>query len=103
MQLALVAHGIEDRTRLADLAARRADHALGRFADRIGRVVLRLRDVNGPKGGISRQVLAEVHLVGGGLVVVRDMSDRWEAAISLALERAGGSLRRAVGRLRWRR
>ena len=43
--------------------------ALGRFGDRIGRVVVLLRDLNGPEGGIDKSVRVLTRIDGVGLVV----------------------------------
>ncbi|MBA3847867.1 MAG: HPF/RaiA family ribosome-associated protein, partial [Planctomycetes bacterium] len=41
---------------------RRAAFALGRFATRIEALSLRIRDVNGPRGGVGFSCLARVRL-----------------------------------------
>lgn len=62
--------------------------AVGRFDSRIGRVRVRLEDVNGPKGGKDKQCTVDVTLARGGRhVIVRELSEDLYAAISGAAHR----------------
>ena len=49
---------------------RRLRFALGRFDGRIGRVTVRISDVNGPRGGIDKRCRIEVSLIPRGVVRV---------------------------------
>ncbi|MBN8527476.1 MAG: HPF/RaiA family ribosome-associated protein [Planctomycetes bacterium] len=102
MQLAMHAHGLAGRRhdRLFRLAAERADAALGRLADRVAGVVLRLSDENGPKGGRALRCVATLQLVGGGSLVSTSLSSDWQDACSRALDRAATLVKRCTGRKR---
>ena len=83
---ALRAH-VEERLRFA----------LGRFADRLGRVHVRLWDENGPKGGEDMHCSIEAR--GAGVQVrVDDRDADLYAAVSRAAERVSRTVHRAVER-----
>lgn len=70
------------------------DKALGRFKDRITRVEVHLRDINGPKEGVDQRCSIEVRLAGyDPLAVDADAAD-----ITTAVREAAGKARRAVER-----
>jgi ribosomal subunit interface protein len=73
--------------------------ALGRRRDRIARVVVRLADENGPRGGVDKQCRIRAYLVGGPAVHIHQRASDLYAAIDLAADRAGQALARRAGRL----
>jgi ribosome-associated translation inhibitor RaiA len=79
---------------------RRLRSALGRFAARIDRLTVRLRDVNGPRGGVDKRCRIAATLIPRGLVIVEGQGDDPFALISRAAKRARRSVRRALGRRR---
>jgi ribosome-associated translation inhibitor RaiA len=81
---------------------RRLRFALGRFAGRIGRVLVRLSDVNGPRGGVDKRCRIAVALIPRGMVRVEAAGHDPFAVVALAAKRAGRSLRRTLGRRRIR-
>jgi len=83
---------------VVELARRRLAFALGRFAHRIGRVVLRLDDVNGPKGGEDIACVAQVNLAPSGRLVVRGTYPSAEFAVCTTAERLRHCLLRQFGR-----
>ncbi len=79
---------------LREHAVRRIHLHLSRFGSDIDSVLVRLSDVNGPKGGLDKQCQVTVRGPNFSAVVTNDLSaDAW-SAVDLAVERAG----RAVGR-----
>lgn len=81
----------------ADLARRRLEFALGRFASRIRSLRVRLTDLNGPRGGLDKQCLVTVRLDRPRRVIVIEDVDPDEAvAMSRAVERAARAVSRAV-------
>lgn len=66
---------------------RRAGFALGRLADRIRRVEVRLEDVNGPRGGVDKRCRVEVAGPFGSRIVEVHDSD-FRAAVDRAMETA---------------
>ncbi len=90
----------------ADLRAyieRRLRFALGRFGPRLERIVLRLADVNGPRGGEDKRCTVAVRLRPGREVFVSHAHRDVRAAVDLAAERAGSAVAREIARRRdWR-
>ncbi len=74
--------------------ARRLQFSLGRFSDSIGRVNVRVVDINGPRGGEDKACRIEVRLRPNGTVFVQDT----DAVVLSALDRAADRTARAVAR-----
>ncbi len=89
---------LEDTVRA--YAARRIHFALGRFASRVGRVVIRISDVNGIRGGVDKCCHISAELVPSGKIVVQKADTELFTAIDRAGERAGQALKREIQRLR---
>ena len=85
---------------LKDHIERRLRFALGRFAERIDRLSVRLSDVNGPRGGIDKRCRIAVALVPRGVVMVEGSGDDPFALVTEAAKRAGRAVRRALERRR---
>jgi hypothetical protein len=79
---------------------RRADFALGRFGDRVRRVRVRLRDLNGPRGGLDQACGLDVLLTSGELVTVEAVRESMESAATAALDRMARRLRDQFNRRR---
>jgi len=77
--------------------------ALGKFGDRIGRVVVLLRDLNGPEGGIDKSVRVLTRIDGVGLVAAMVVDCDWNVAIDRASHHIGQNVARALIRQRQRR
>ncbi len=73
-------------------------YALGRFASRIQRVSVRLRDINGPKGGQDKNCQILLFLRGGAQLVIEKRAIGWLEAIDAAAFSAGRALARVVSR-----
>jgi ribosomal subunit interface protein len=80
---------------------RRLKFALRFGEEDINKVVLRLSDINGPRGGVDKccQVLAVVN--GMNDVVVTDIEDDMYSAINRASHRAGRTIRKKLARRRY--
>lgn len=101
MQIAIRSRHIDVSRLNTDLIQARLHRALKAGSDRVGRVIVRLGDVNGPKGGIDAHCSILIYLNGTKSVIhVQDVAETHLQAISRATERAGRSLRRTVGRFR---
>ena len=73
---------------------------LGKFAENVERVSVRVEDMNGPKGGVDMVCRVKVTLSGMESVVV-DVQDRTEiAAVDRAIDAAERGVRRTLGRVR---
>ncbi|HEX7219074.1 MAG TPA: HPF/RaiA family ribosome-associated protein [Burkholderiales bacterium] len=71
---------------------------LGRFARAVERVTVRVRDVNGPRGGVDKLCSIKVVLAGLPSVVVEQKHASLQAAMDAALRRVEVAVRRSVKR-----
>jgi len=83
---------------LRNHAERRMRMTLTCCDDRILRVVMRLSDVNGPRGGADKRCHLQVVLAGLPDVVIEDTEADLYVAIDRATDRAGRTLLRKVDR-----
>jgi ribosome-associated translation inhibitor RaiA len=83
---------------LRNHAERRMRFALTCCDDHIQRVVMRLSDINGPRGGADKRCQVQVVLAGLPDVVIEDTEADLYIAIDRATERAGQTLLRKVDR-----
>ncbi len=93
MRLSLRVRGAISNKELDEQVRDRAAVALGRFGTRIASVVVRLDDLNGPKGGIDKRCTVEVTgSFGQQLAETRDKNFR------AAVDRAFAVVQRSVVR-----
>ncbi|HET7584541.1 MAG TPA: CBS domain-containing protein [Gemmatimonadaceae bacterium] len=71
---------------------------LGKFALAIERVSVRVRDVNGPRGGVDHECQVKVVLSGLPSVVARVQDAFWQVAIDRALTTVAQRVRRSLER-----
>jgi hypothetical protein len=76
-----------------DYIERRLLFALGRFGGRIRRVMVRLEDMNGPRGGLDKRCHIEVRMPGRVVLVVDVRDVELEPAVSRAAERIARRVR----------
>ncbi len=81
-------------------AARRIRFALGRFAPRVGRIVVRISDINGVRRGVDQCCHISAELLPKGKVVLDQVDADLFSAIDRASERIGQAFRREVQRTR---
>lgn len=80
--------------------ATRLDYALNHGRDIVTRVVVRLSDVNGPRGGVDKCCGIEVRLKGVPALIVQETQADLYVAIDRASERIGRTLDRRLARQR---
>lgn len=87
MNLHVTAPRIELTREARDIIESRLAFAVDRFADRVRRVEVRVRDLNGPRGGLdmSCQVIVTQHR--GGRVMVEAVDETVAAAVSKAADK----------------
>lgn len=104
MNVEIRAHGAALTEDIRSYVQRRLHFALGRFALRVGRVTVRLSDLNGPRGGVDQTCRITVERLPSRQIVVQECVDAdLYAAIDDATTRIGRSFARALQRERERR
>jgi len=87
---------------LTDALRRHAEHqlrlALTCCGNHIQRIIMRLSDINGPRGGTDKRCHLQVVLAGLPDVVIEDTKANMYAAINNATDRAGHTLTRKINR-----
>ena len=71
-----------------------------RFREKIGTIIVRVGNVNRPKGGVDRRCRLLVRTHGKREIVINDRDADLYIAIDRAASRAGRALGRAIGRSR---
>ncbi|WP_420474030.1 HPF/RaiA family ribosome-associated protein [Noviherbaspirillum sp. ST9] len=74
--------------------------AFARTRNRIGRIVVRLRDLNGPRGGRDMMCQVSVSIPGRPEVVIHEVQEDMYNAIDFAFKRAAYRVMRLVTRKR---
>ncbi len=83
---------------LRDHIVKRLEYSLNHGRDVISRVVVRLADINGPKGGVDKCCGIEVRLKGRATIAIDDTQTDLYVAIDRAAERTGRTLDRRIAR-----
>jgi hypothetical protein len=96
MRFQLTAYGIELTPDLREHAQRRMYFALGRLAEHIRRVSVRLGDVNGPRGGLDKSCTVSIETGLGAPIIVRERQSNIHTAVAVAAERAERLLAREL-------
>ena len=89
---------LEPTGAIRDHISRRLAFALSRFSGRLKDVEVRLRDENGPKGGLDKVCRIKATLHGLPTLVVEAVGSDLYATIDTAADRAGRALGRSLRR-----
>lgn len=87
---------------LKDRIDRRLRFALSRFDNRVDRVVVFLKNLNGPKGGIDKSVRILARIDGVGIALAMVVDSVWEIAVDRCTDRIGVNVARQLIRHRQR-
>lgn len=87
---------------LKEYIERRLNAALARARHRVGRIVVRLSDLNGPRGGRDKVCQVSIAMPGQPEVIVRKVQEDMYFAIDSAVSRAAHCARRLSSRRRRR-
>jgi len=98
MQIDIQARHFSLTDALRKHAERRLRFALTCCKDHIQRVVMRLSDTNGPRGGVDKHCHLQLVLAGLSDVVIEDTEADLYLAINRATDRAGRTLTRKINR-----
>lgn len=80
--------------------ARRVRFALSRFGSAIRIIIIRITDVNGPKGGLDTRCVVSVKFASAGEVVVQGQAKDAFSALNYCLPRVGRTITRNLERRR---
>lgn len=98
MRIEIRAHGIELSEALQSYIKHRLRLSLRRFGDKLDRVMVRLKDVNGPRGGADKRYRVSIRLGRHGKVRLEQTHADIYEAIRSASARLRNSLSRRVSR-----
>lgn len=98
MQIDIQSQGFSLTSALLSYAQRRLHFAMAYCSGHVNRVVVRLSDINGPRGGADKRCHIQVVLAGIPDVVVEDTQVDLYAAIDRAITRAKRTVVRKVDR-----
>lgn len=98
MQIDIQARHFTLTNALRSHAEHRIRLALTCCDDHIQRIMVRLSDINGPRGGVDKHCHIQVVLAGLPDVVIEDTEANMYVAINRAADRAGRTLVRKVNR-----
>jgi len=93
MQILIHARDYAVTAALRDFIKRKLGFGVGRFADRIARVSIRLKDTNGPRGGVDQHCRVDVAMNTRGTVA----AEATELDIYTAIKVAVARVARRVG------
>jgi putative sigma-54 modulation protein len=100
MKVEVRVQGTDLADAIRSYAARRIRFALGRFAPRVGRIVVRLSDLNGVRGGVDQCCHISAEILPTGKVVVDRIDADLFSAIDGASERVARAFSREIQRTR---
>lgn len=100
MKIEVRFRGMEASETLREHVLRRIHLQLSRFDGEVGSVVVRIADVNGPKGGVDKRCNITVRGPALAAVIVEDLSADTYSAVVSAAERAARAVGRELERVR---
>lgn len=101
MQYDIQCLGFPATAALTQHVRRRLGFGLTRHSARVARVVVRLGDENGPRGGVDKFCRVQVHLVDAAQVVINDCGPELYAVIDRASDRAARTVAKRLERARF--
>lgn len=101
MRILLKFLGFNPGETLREHVFRRLQAVLAHWSDRLGRVVVRIVDVNGPRGGLDKSCSIQLEVPRRAPVVVSAVSSDYYAAVDQAAHRAGHVAVRLFHRRSW--
>jgi ribosomal subunit interface protein len=98
MDLIVRTNDLELSEALSAFIDRKVDFAVKRYYDEVGRIVVRLADLNGPRGGVDKRCTIVLSLRDGATLVVSGESDDAYAAVAQAAARLDAQIARHLRR-----
>ena len=96
MHLDIRSRGFALSSPLREHAERRLGFALARYSPQLGSVIMRLEDINGPKGGEDKRCRIEVRFEGHPALLTEATGEDLYRAIDTAADRLGRAIARAL-------
>jgi len=100
MQIEIQAVEFDLTDALREHVQRRLHFALSRFEGRVARVIVRLSDLNGPRGGADKNCRLQIRVHGLPDVIIEDVEADLYVAINRAADRAARTVERQLRRAR---
>jgi putative sigma-54 modulation protein len=100
MKIEVRFRAIEGSETFREHVVRRARFQLSRFNDQVGSVIIRVGDINGPKGGADKRCQVTLRGPALGAIAVETLSSDAYSAVDLALARATRTIGRGLERAR---
>ena len=100
MKIEVRFRGLESSDALREHVSRRIHLHLSRFGNEVTAVLVRIADVNGPKGGIDKRCQVTVRGPRFGSATLDEASGDAYSAVDTAVERIGRSVGRGLDRAR---
>jgi ribosomal subunit interface protein len=98
VKLDITGQGFTIAENLRDHVEKRIDFALARFEERIVRVSVKLKDINGPRGGVDKECRIITQLRGLPNVIVTQEAPDAHSAVDQAADRIGNTVARKLSR-----
>jgi putative sigma-54 modulation protein len=92
--------GLQASPEVAELVSQRVNERLGRFASQLTSVLVRISDINGPKGGVDKRCQVTVQGPRFGVATFENLSADVPSAIEAAFDRLAHVVRRIFERRR---
>ena len=103
MKIEVRFRGLESSEAVRAQVERRAHFQLSRFSSEVKSLVVRVSDVNGPKGGVDKRCHVTARGPSLAAVTIEEMSGDVHSAIDVALERVARAVTRELQRTRMSR
>jgi ribosome-associated translation inhibitor RaiA len=100
MKIEVRFRGIQASDALRAYVVRRIHFQLSRFNTEVGSVVVRIGDINGPKGGADKRCHVAVRGPALGPVTIEELRTDAYVAVDLAVQRAACAVGREIERAR---
>ncbi len=98
MQMEIQARDFPLTKALGSYIKRRINFVISSRYDQIQRIIVRLSDINGPRGGIDKRCQIQISLPRLADIVVEDTESDLYVAIDRATDRAGRTVNRRLAR-----
>lgn len=100
MQIHMIAKEFSITPALRSYLERRLNAGFSAIKVRVREIAIRLRDLNGPRGGRDMMCQISVSIPGGPEVVIKEVQEDIYTAIDLAVKKAAYRVTRILGRQR---